>query len=375
MEVKSKILTGEILIDIAQKGLLQHFCHSSHLFSHVLTDTSKVQENKNLLSCHSIISLIGIAKHKNSLDVDFNKTVEELIQLVLNDNNAIRESGLLLWLLSLINHSAIDKVMAYILSIDHKKILQTETMELAWLVIGLIYAYQREPTKKIDKTLKIYIELLITRFNLKTKLFVHRSKKHASWDIRYNIANFADQIYSIYAISRYIKVTSDNKFCDIAEQCADSITLMQGELGQWWWHYDSNKGTVIEKYPVYSVHQDSMAPFALMALMEVSSKDYFPALKLGVKWLSGQNELSMNMLASNDNNFINRGINRTTVLNLLRKVVTLSTKLNLPFSLPEKYNKKEYLELMNWEHSYHLGWVLYTYTKENESMWREIFKK
>ena len=34
--------------------------------------------------------------------------------------------------------------------------------------------------------------------------------------------------------------------------------------GQWWWHYDVRDGSVVERYPVYSVHQHAMAPMALL---------------------------------------------------------------------------------------------------------------
>ena len=40
----------------------------------------------------------------------------------------------------------------------------------------------------------------------------------------------------------------------------------QGPAGQWWWHYDRRTGRVVERYPVYAVHQDAMAPMALLAL-------------------------------------------------------------------------------------------------------------
>jgi hypothetical protein len=364
--MNKKQLTTESLLNVARVGITQHFCNSNNLFSYILTEELKEPEDKKLLLCHSLISLLGVSKHQSSFDFNFKNTLENLIQNVLSEKNAIRESALLLWLLSSINHEATDKVLTYVLNIEQKKILQTETMELSWLVIGLTYAYKKNSTELTKKSLTIFIDLLLKRYNYKTNLFVHKNKKHAFWDIRSNIANFADQIYSIYAISKYVKITSNMSFLNVAEKCADSIVKMQGKQGQWWWHYDVRKGSVIEKYPVYSVHQDSMAPFALMALMEVSKKNYLPALQLGLRWLEGDNELSMNMLVNSNNQFIKRGVQRTTVLDKIRKVVELSSNLKLEISLPVKYDQKKYLEPMNWEHSYHLGWVLYCYTNENK---------
>ena len=60
---------------------------------------------------------------------------------------------------------------------------------------------------------------------------------------------------------------------------------MQGDAGQWWWHYDVRTGGVVEDYPVYSVHQHAMAPMVLLDLREAGGVDHVPAIARGLAWL------------------------------------------------------------------------------------------
>ena len=55
------------------------------------------------------------------------------------------------------------------------------------------------------------------------------------------------------------------------------------------------KGAVIGHYPVYSVHQDGMAPMGLLALSRISEIDFGPAIYKGLHWIFGQNELNIDL--------------------------------------------------------------------------------
>jgi hypothetical protein len=65
---------------------------------------------------------------------------------------------------------------------------------------------------------------------------------------------------------------------------------LQGDGGQWWWHYDWRRGTVIERYPVYSVHQYALAPMALVELADAGGPDHGAAVSAGLKWLTERPE-------------------------------------------------------------------------------------
>ena len=80
---------------------------------------------------------------------------------------------------------------------------------------------------------------------------------------------------------------------------ADTLCRLQGPKGQWWWHYDVKTGIVAEEYPVFSVHQDGMAPMALLAIDEAGGTDHSYCIQKGLSWLNEDNELIEQMVVAN----------------------------------------------------------------------------
>src|SRR5207248_880072 len=105
-------------------------------------------------------------------------------------------------------------------------------------------------------------------------LFGHQAVRGVFGTLRGRIGTFADQVYPIYALTRFAQAFGEAKALACAVDCAEAICRLQGPLGQWWWHYDSRTGRVTSKYPVYSVHQDAMAPLALLPLGEIGARDF-----------------------------------------------------------------------------------------------------
>ena len=127
-------------------------------------------------------------------------------------------------------------------------------------------------------------------------IFGHLRKSPARGWFRGRIGSFADQVYPIYALTLYHKVFGSGQALDVAIKCADTICQHQGVLGQWWWHYNSATGQVVGTYPVYSVHQEGMAPMALYLVGETAGKDYSAPIIKGLEWIRGKNELGVNMI-------------------------------------------------------------------------------
>ena len=126
--------------------------------------------------------------------------------------------------------------------------------------------------------------------------FGHQSREGTlkGW-LRGRVGTFADQAYPIYALSRMAQAYDMDESLSRALRCADVICSAQGSLGQWWWHYDSEKGSVLGRYPVYSVHQHAMGPMALFALQDVSKRDYSEPIYRGLEWIEHKNELGCDM--------------------------------------------------------------------------------
>jgi hypothetical protein len=152
-----------------------------------------------------------------------------------------------------------------------------------------------------------------------TGLFGHHLPADGLSRFRSHVGCFADQAYSIQALARYAATTGDEDALVAAERGADRIVALQGDSGQWWWHYDWRHGTVVERYPVYSVHQHAMAPMALMELKEAGGPDHRAAVAKGLAWLLERPESGADLIAD-ELGVVWRKVGRREPRKMVRKV-------------------------------------------------------
>ena len=150
--------------------------------------------------------------------------------------------------------------------------------------------------------------LLLRARAAESGLFRHTTAENAGW--RGHVGCFADQVYPIQALAEYARCTGDADALQASAQCAQEICDLAGAAGQWWWHYDVRTGAVLERYPVYSVHQDGMAPLALWALAEAGGPLHRAALQRGLDWLNASPELDGASLIDEPGAFIWRKVAR-----------------------------------------------------------------
>jgi len=166
------------------------------------------------------------------------------------------------------------------------------TMETAWLVSGLLHA----AVPALRPACVAALRELESRLNRETLVFRHASPgaplRHR---LRSRIANFADQVYPLQALAFAAIALGDAERGQLADRCGARLVAAQGPLGQWWWHHDARRGRMAERYPVYSVHQHSMAPMALRALALASGRNHAAAVASSRAWLHA-NELGIDMV-------------------------------------------------------------------------------
>ena len=173
---------------------------------------------------------------------------------------------------------------------------QLTTMETAWLLSGLVHEVERSDNGQADSMMEAAYAELLSRFQSDTRLFVHASDRApVKQRMRKFVANFADQIYAVQALSFASITGADDAARVTAEGAAERLVELQGSLGQWWWHYDPRDGSVVQRFPVYSVHQHAMAPMALMALDAAAGSDHRAPIELSHRWIK-ENELDLDLL-------------------------------------------------------------------------------
>ncbi|MFC4031151.1 hypothetical protein ACFO3J_06655 [Streptomyces polygonati] len=163
------------------------------------------------------------------------------------------------------------------------------TVEAAWVLSALAAArdsadVERRITAARDRLLRARIG--------DSPLFPHATGPGLVPWYRAHVSCFADQTYPLQALARTHAGGGDPLALAAADACAARICDLQGEAGQWWWHYDARTGGLIEGYPVYSVHQHAMAPTALFDLADAGGTDFRQAIRLGLSWMAGPAELT-----------------------------------------------------------------------------------
>jgi len=225
------------------------------------------------------------------------------------------------------------------------------TVEVAWALSALTAARDVVPDAAHGTCTR-----LLAALPDEHGVFPHRvDGKGAAF--RSHVACFADQVYPIQALARYHAAFGDEPALEAANRCAATICRLQGPLGEWWWHYDVRTGGVVEGYPVYSVHQDSMAPMALLDLAEAGGADFSDEIRLGLRWLQDA-PVAGNRLIDEQHGVIWRKLARREPGKLVRQLNAATTSLHPGFRLPGIESVFPATRI-DWEsRPYHLGWVL-----------------
>lgn len=348
----------EQLINISVNGLSEMFDKEKQFFSYRAKRAEQGIVNEGHSFRYTIISLLGLSRLEQQgkhLFIDSNSVLENLLNNAGKIDN-IGDLGLLLWLCALTSPESANRLFVTLDTNNALKqypdAIEGKTTELAWFLTGLSYlasAPIKKPQGIEDLTKKTY-ELLKQNYEHKG-IFRHQNRNTLKGIIRGRMGCFADQVYPIYALSKFAQAYDNKEALRIAKECGETICNLQGTLGQWWWHYDSANGRVLGRYPVYSVHQDGMAPMALFSLSKASGLNFNDAAYKGLNWITGNNELSYNMI-DNSRNVTWRSFYRKKPKMRFEELMTLAGFDN---------NNKEYNDLMILFEcrSYHLGWLLY----------------
>ncbi|MFH0835657.1 MAG: hypothetical protein V1834_00665, partial [Candidatus Micrarchaeota archaeon] len=159
--------------------------------------------------------------------------------------------------------------------------------------------------------------------------------------------SFNNIVYPLHALSRFFKATEDPKIHAKIQKTLAELLASQGQDGQWWWTFDT-EGRVVQKYPVYSVHQTAMAPMALKEAADCvpsMQAEAGAAIEKGLKWVWGANELKQSMFDEKHLVFW-RSVRPPNWLRKLRQFTMLAPETMLMIDKETR--------------SYHYGWSLYS---------------
>ncbi len=218
-------------------------------------------------------------------------SVDEFITVLVKRLPTISNLGdvaLVCWAAAQSAHPALRVALARLRELDSDPTKPQYVVEAAWVVSALATARKQA---EVEAPLALARDRLLGSLRGSSPLFPHATAPGLVPWYRSHVSCFADQVYPIQALARLHTSADDPVAFRASIRCADRICEVQGDGGQWWWHYDANAGTVVEGYPVYSVHQHAMAPMALLDLTDAGGPQYRENIERGLRWLTEPAEL------------------------------------------------------------------------------------
>lgn len=295
------------LNSLAIKSLACLYNEEERLFSRSVTLTEFGLRREGTSWKGTVIALLGLqhfAEPAGPLPFD----VAPIREFILGETSCVKsvgDLGLLIWLAA---DSAPDRLETLLSEFDCRKASESytnsrtaEARGLSWFLAGLAHARLACP-RLLPELTDVAVETyhLLQDLQSENGIFGHGGPQGFVGQIfRNRYGTFADQIHAIYALSTFARAFEIEEPLEMALNCANAVCAQQGDLGQWWFRYDRRRGCVASHYPVYSAHQDGMAPMALLALGEATGQNFHKQIWRGLKWIAAQNELGADLRSPN----------------------------------------------------------------------------
>ncbi len=223
---------------------------------------------------------------------------------------------------------------------------------LSWIVWGASAA-SRAGSSGADALGQTATQLIKTHFvHPRSGLPRHRT----TW-YRKSIVSFGGYVYFLRAMHEASVTYSDPDAAALFRAGVNNAVKLQGPQGEWPWMLNVRTGRATDVYPVFSVHQDSMAMLFLLPALEAGEPGVREAISQSMAWVFGRNELAIEFYRY-DPFFAFRSIERSDRAPRLRRYgrsVAHSVTLR-----PGRYASAR-VRCNSECRSYHLGWILYVW--------------
>lgn len=350
------------MVELAQRGLPLMFDRQAHEFAF----TRKRQGNGQLalqgtsVRYGAIVVLGALHLEEEAQRRIFNgqSATEFTSRLIrrLGPRSNLGDVALVTWAAAELGHPELHQPLGLLRGRDAAS-CDAYTVEAAWVLSALVAcagqgATSREMEQARDRLLAIASDA--------SRIFPHWTNPQAAPWTRRHVGCFADQVYPIQALARCARATGCARSLAAAARCAEQICHLQGPAGQWWWHYDCRSGQVVEGYPVYTVHQDSMAPMALLDLTEAGGPDFADAIRLGLGWMIEAAEVERSLI-DDKQLLIWRKVTRSGPGKLVRQVRAAAARVHPDLRLLWLNGMFRPTAVDYEDRPYHLGWILHAW--------------
>jgi hypothetical protein len=304
---------------------------------------------------YSLIVLIGLLRaqeHGLELPVDPERLRARVLSELGSPELSPGDLGLALWAESRGNGDATGALVGALgRSVKGgSRLERLPTMEVAWIVLGLVEGRARTGIGPGSEILGSARNQLVDERRATSGLLTHTARGP-----RRRLPHFADQIYGLMALCRLALMSGDDDARDGARALGERLVDLQMPNGAWPWICDPVRGTVVEPYELYSIHQDSMAILGLHDLSQATGDPRYRAAALrGMDWNYGHNELGVRMFDP-EARLIYRSIRRRQRFHRARQARNAAAAY---LGAKPRLASPGELEVNRTMRPYHLGWIL-----------------
>ncbi|MCB9539181.1 MAG: hypothetical protein H6704_23410 [Myxococcales bacterium] len=345
------------LVRLSLTGLERMYDPAREALFSVTFERGRRETVEHLGLRYTVMSSLGIHQAKAA---GYATTLDaaRLLQsgLAQHDSEDIDHLAMALWADAHIDCGVGEKVVPRLLAALDRDLDGVIGRVLAWALTALALQHERDAgDAKVKAAATRLRDLGLHRcWHAEGGLFDHFAGGSPFWRTQ---ALFSTQIYWVYALATYGRVFGDAEAAGVAERAADQLIALRDPFHGWPWRYDAPRGRVAERYPVYSVHQDAMAPMALHAVTDATGRRFDRALRESVGWLH-RNELGVD-LVDRDEAVVFRAIRRVFPLN--RAAYGLGWAAAFAGARSPVADRPWALRVNRTCRPYHLGWILHAW--------------
>jgi hypothetical protein len=187
--------------------------------------------------------------------------------------------------------------------------------------------------------------------------------RHSSSFYRRNVVSFGAIVYFLRAVHEHARRTGDATARALFRSGVARMIEEQGPQGEWPWLYSVATGRAAELYPVYAVHQDSMAMLFLLPALDQGVPGVRAAMERSLAWAFGANELRRPMYVDEPYRAF-RSITRTDRYPRAGRYVRAVR--GIAFGRTARPARGRGVRVNEECRSYHPGWILYAWASRPE---------
>ena len=349
------------LRSLAVHSLARMYCPEKRLFAFRLRRNGRGEVREGISRRYTAIALIGLAGEDRQIAAEVLGThsLEDVCDRLLADVEEMDDLGevaLTTWAAKALGHSKASTALQALRRMEPGQ-RPYPIVELSWALTSLVIGGGNATDMAQAETTA---RALLASCKQESGIFGHWSVGTVAPRLRAHVSCFADFVYPIQALCYYYLATGDTQAAKVACRCAERMYQLQGPAGQWWWHYDNRTGRVVERYPVYAVHQDAMAPMALFALAKACGRDSSASIERGLRWLLNPPEKA-GALIDTEHNIIWRKVARREPRRLVRGLQAAASYLHPNLRLPGMDILFPPVSIDYESRPYEMGWILHAW--------------